>query len=613
MLPNHIKEHIALGIAWAGGATQAESLGANSGASAASNTAALQAALNKTGLVTLTKPGTYFVNSTLTIGNDTTLYVGPGVTVKLAPSSATMMLTNSLYGSAVIVLSSLVASNSTITGTTAGAHGFAVGDYVFVNWANADNFSGVVRVETVPTSTTFTYLAHTTPAAASAIASTNANMTVRRANKNIGLIIDGKLDYDYLNQGTPPTGPDNMGVIMNGVHNLHVNGNFWGAKKYNLFIAGASQVTSEWLDFEGPSDGVHMLGPIHGAIFGRVGGSNDDNVFAVGTGDYAAYHLCEGTIFGVNCRQVVNNGGQIPVRFFGSSLYSVSAEVGEVMGSPSTPNVSSVQAGFIDPQVLPNGNVWIKHMKLGTVQGDTGTAATISVAPYTLDYIEFNHVVNNSLTQATPSISFNATAGKMAVVNNLRSLNAGATGINVKPIQIAGTLEMLIINGGVHQSDSASDGRYIEVTGSLGECVFNGFYAKSTSASTVTVVAGATGNQRYHFNNCRIESYYGLNNGAGVPVSVFSTGTYWGCGNADVRDASSAGTMKIYSAASLHAVEARAYVRTAAQAAEIYGWDVPVDVAILATTDGQYARNTNAAAAGGIGLARNLAGTWARI
>lgn len=594
-------------------ATKCESYGATPSAPAAANTAAIQAALDKTGYVSITAPGTYTVDHTaLTIGDDTFFYVGPGVTLKQTSGTGKYMLANSQYGAATINISSLTASGNLVTAVTASAHSFIAGDYVFVNWANKDHYSGVFRIETVADNTHFTYRTYATPAATSASASTNATMTCRLANRNIKIVVDGKIDYDYTNQGTPATGVDNMGVIMHGVHNLHISGKFWNAKKYNVYIAGASAVTSDYLDFEGPSDGLHLTGPIHGANIGVVSGSDGDNIFAVGTGDYAAYQISEGTIFGLTCRKIINNGGQIPVRFFGASIYSISAEIDGVHGSTNG-NLASVQA-MVDAQVVPNGNVWIRHLKVSDVQADTGTAATISIAPDRLDYFEYNNGVNNVLTQATPLISIApVTTGIMAVLNDIRALNSAATGVSAKTIQMStGTLKTLIINRGVVEGDSASDGRFIELGGTIDDVFLNDIYSRQAH-STVNLLSTLAGAARFHFNGSSINSNYGINNAAGISVSVFSNGTYWGAGTADFRNASTAGTMKIYSASSKHATESKAYVRTAAQTAEVYGWDVPVDVSILATTDGQYARNTNAAAAGGVGLARNLSGTWALI
>lgn len=62
-----------------------------------------------------------------------------------------------------VSVSSITRSSDTATVTTSSAHGFSVNEWVNVEGANETDYNGVVKVATVPTTTTFTYTVRNTP------------------------------------------------------------------------------------------------------------------------------------------------------------------------------------------------------------------------------------------------------------------------------------------------------------------------------------------------------------------------------------------------------------------------------------------------------------------
>ena len=60
-------------------------------------------------------------------------------------------------GTGKVTLTSLTSSSTTATGTTSSAHGWAAGQYVVIAGASPAAYNGTYRIESTPTSTTFTY------------------------------------------------------------------------------------------------------------------------------------------------------------------------------------------------------------------------------------------------------------------------------------------------------------------------------------------------------------------------------------------------------------------------------------------------------------------------
>jgi len=582
---------------------------------ATTNTRRFQSLLNNGGEIRFDseKPQTFKINDTLVIGDNTSIYIGPNVTIKADAGMAAWMLVNSEHYSTAVDISSIAASGSEVTVTTSSAHGLAVGDPALVSWCDTVGFNGVFRVHTVADSTHFTYLAYSTPQAASASASTNATMTVRKANKNIKVVVDGVWDYDYSNQGTP-SAPQTCAILMHGVYRLHMDGRYINAKKFNFWVCGAAFVTSNWLDFDGPSDGLHLLGPVHACELGTIVGHNDDNLFAVLTGDTSDYHLCQGEIT-VHARHVMTKGGVIsPVRCVGSSLYPIDCTIDGVTGSPDA-NAAIVQA-IVGASLLPDANTWIKQFKIKDIGADTGTAAQVSITAPTVDYVEIDGCSNECLTEAASSISFGgSTAVKLAVLRKMRSLNSAASGVNVKTIVVgaSASVESLVIEQGLCEGDSTSNGRFLEVQGNVDDVYLNDCDIRTCHSFVNIASTAGGGDQRYHVNGGRVAANYGINNGASVDVTVFSQGVQWEPGNSAFRNASTGGTMRVHAGTDVHANTAKGFLRTSSQNCEAFGWSIPVDVAILTATDDQYCYNTNSGSGAGIGITRQRASSWALV
>jgi hypothetical protein len=104
---------------------------------------------------------TFIVNKTVTAQQDLVSVSGTAV----APQAITSIT------HAAPTLNSITRSGSTATGTTAAAHGLAVGDTITISGATDPLYSGTFRVASVPTGTTFTYVMTAVPAASPATGS----------------------------------------------------------------------------------------------------------------------------------------------------------------------------------------------------------------------------------------------------------------------------------------------------------------------------------------------------------------------------------------------------------------------------------------------------------
>lgn len=360
----------------------------DSAAAATANTAAIQAKLDEGGTVRVGGQGVVYINASLVIGDNTTLIVEPGCTLKAAAGTNDAVVVTEAYTRSDFTVSSITSSGNVCTATTSVDHGFAVGDYVAISWADPEGYSGVFQVLTAATSTTFTYDCPILPSAATATAGSGGTMKVRKATYRPTIISNGTIDYNDAES----TGTDGVGLMC--VALLYafrpvVSGRFVNAQKYNVLVACCADVVARDLVLAGVSDGIHLTGPIFGADITNVTGDNDDNLVAVGTSDYSTYAVSEGMVLGVKIRNVRGEGTE-PVRLFGSDTWSIDVEVDGVSGglNETAPLVRCLQ----DTSVVPNGRGWFRRLVVRNVIGFNGNTAKIALDPWRADYLEVSGV-----------------------------------------------------------------------------------------------------------------------------------------------------------------------------------------------------------------------------
>lgn len=582
--------------------------GAAPSASATANTAAIQAALNAAntaggGKVTLSNPGTYLINSTLLIYSNTTFVVGEGVEIKASPLMNAPLLTTAAYARADINVSTLTSSGNVATCSTASAHGLAVGDFVAINWALPEFYAGVHEVLSTPSSTQFTYTLHATPSNATASAGTGSQIKMRKADKNISVIVLGSMNYDSSNQ-TATNSLNTMNVILSHVFNLEVTGTFINAAKYNCLVACARKAYAHDMTFLGNSDGLHVTGPIIGMDVHRLEGRDGDNILGCGSGDYTAYLLSEGAVSGFKARQIVSrNNVTNPVRVWGTSAYSWDGEIDGVYGSCTNQNMFQLLS---DTLVVPDGNSWIRNLRLKDVRGDGGTASLINLQAKTMDNIEVDGFEDFSTNTTTFSVAIGnsttpVTATNIVIKNGKRAI-ASSTGGLIVVTASAATVSNLVVQDCVYLPTNGA-ASCVEIRDTVTKLTIVGGYGAGTSGQgsrllNVTSVGVLTEVALADILSNKWDWIINYAPTTNLEVSV--SNCTMGCNtNNPFRMTGAGGVMKVRSAGSRYPSVTQAFVRTSTGTFEAYGWDIPCDPAsaVMATTNGQFCNSTNATAA----------------
>lgn len=645
--------------------------GAIPGGDASVNTAAIQQALNAGGLVTIVRPGTYLINDWLIIKSNTRLVISEGVTLKPAPGTNKNVIVNEAYLGqgrfTDINVSTLTSSGVTGTATTAIAHGFVVGDYVAINWAKPEYYAGVYRVESVPSATQFTYFLASTPSNATASAGTGGQIRVRRADVNISIEAHGVIDRDATNNPTAPNAFGLYGTIVAYAFNTYVTGRFINAPKYNVFLSCVTNAYCIDLTTAGPSDGVHVNGPALGVAVENYDAQNNDNAVAFLVGDYVANLLTEGAILGCSVRNLTCRGNALPaVRLLGSLHYSVSATVDGVFGSVG--NCALIDA-IQDPQMLPDDDCWLKAVTIQNVFASCIGTNMLNINAVRCDYLLIENVtqISTAVNQAIVNLGTAVTdAYGMVILRGLSSqnnvahtssqvlMNAGnysevhlenctysttSTGnqlvftngtlaqLNVRNclmtttssgamLDIRAAAEAVSVESCRYQSTSSGALANYTAAGSGESIALNNVTSNGGSSSKVVNMGGGSYAFRIAMTGCYFDTSHWIVNSAITTNKTIVTAS--GCtikpasNNAFRHTAATGGILVRSGGCDYAGVTGSALVKTSTGTLEAFGWDIPQDVATLELTADQFCYNTNAAAAGGVGIARYRAG-WARV
>lgn len=654
-----------------GQVTNAEACGALPGETPAANAAAIQKALDQTGNVSLTTPGIYLINARLIIRSNTRFVIGEGVTIRPAPGTNRNVLVNEAFlgtGTfADINVSTLTSTGVTATATTASAHGFAVGDYVAINWARPEYYAGVFRVESVPSSTQFTYFLASTPSNGTASAGSGGQIRVRRADVNIAIEARGVIDRDVAKNPTGPNAQALHGVIISHAFNTYVTGQFINAPKYNVFLSCVTNALVMNATTAGPSDGVHVNGPALGVSIENLDSQNNDNAVAFLTGDYSAYLISEGAILGCSARNLYCRGNNLAaVRLHGTLDYSVSATVDGVFGSlGNCPIIDAIQ----DPLLLPDSSNWLKSVVIRNVFASCNGTNMLLLNPVRCDYLLIENVnqISRSVSQTIATFGVTGTdLYNMVILRGLSSQNNVAHTAsqvlfgagNYANIQLESCIysttdfgNQFICNAGTVAQLSAVNcvmnttgvGAMLDIRTAVESASLSGCrYQSTSSGGMVNYTAAGSGESLALIN---VTANGGASSkavncvGGTFALRVAMTGCYFdtvhwvfssaittnkttitasGCTikpastNAFRHTAATGGILVRSGGCDYAGVTGSALVKVSTGTLEAFGWDIPQDVNTLETTADQFCYNTNAAAAGGVGIARYRAG-WARV
>ncbi len=307
--------------AFDGRGSRAEDFGAFASADSVRNHGALQRALNQKGLVTLKAPGRYYLSESLVIGSDTTLELGDGVELYLANLTRKNVLVNAAYQRARAAVMAITASGYTAT-VTQIAHGYSVGDWIWIAGATAGGYNGVFQVVTVPTANTYTVRLPYAPSVTTA----TGTITACLADVNIA-VRGGEVNYNGTNNTSNNT-PAMHTFIFSGVRNLDVHSILMSdAVKYSVMLGAVADFRVRDLTFQNTiagSDGVHMNGPCFRGVVERLFGVTGDDFCSLTIGDYSNWEVSRGDYKDIVCRDLYptycpNNvtklAGNTPFRF----------------------------------------------------------------------------------------------------------------------------------------------------------------------------------------------------------------------------------------------------------------------------------------------------------
>jgi hypothetical protein len=584
------------------------------------NTARIQTLLGTGGEVVVTGVG--YISGTLYVPSDTTLRIARDAVVTQAPGPGNIMVRSKVEP--IWQVTQLTSTGITVSATIPG-HNLVPGEYVAVDWAAEYGYSGVHRVHAV-NGDVVTYYAYETPPATTATASATAATSpysagnyiqARRATVRPRVVIDGTLDYNNAGNSSTPVGINNFAVMLDHVYQPHIeaSGVVRNARKYAFTLACFSAGTSGPIHVDTDSDGLHITGPVAGySPSGPITGRSYDNIIGVGTGDYLAYLISEGSVIQCSLPDVhVEKHTVDAVRLFGADIYPMDVHIGKISGA--MPGGAAVNL-LRDLVVVPNGNAWSRNI---TVQhaGTSGTAYPVSIAHPRVD----RFVANVGGKSKTTQVNISSTATNCGLIDITLTDQQQTTTSSAVSTVAGSVIRHLIVRGS--WSSTMQSAAVVNIGGAVTRCdltdftLNKGFCAVRTLAEVANdIVIGLRGfsctgpacvvDCVQASGTCTVQ----LN---GVSISTTATA---------FRN-SSAGTGKlVLSGSGATYNRASSAERTLSQSIECYTLDAPVDLAILSRVGGQTAWNSNASAnngadgavgTGAFACVGTAVGSWRRL
>ncbi|HHG8698119.1 TPA: phage head-binding domain-containing protein [Escherichia coli] len=107
----------------------------------------------------------------------------------------------------------------------------------------------------------------------------------------LGIRGDGIINYNQ--SGTAPGGLNTHAVCIAGVKRLKLGGGMKvvGAFKYAYLVANIDYLDAQDLEFDNPSDGLHLQPPVYHAYIRNLRGHTGDDLLAMTGGDYSSYDI----------------------------------------------------------------------------------------------------------------------------------------------------------------------------------------------------------------------------------------------------------------------------------------------------------------------------------
>ncbi|MEW7353012.1 hypothetical protein AB2S17_01115 [Escherichia coli] len=457
----------------------------------------------------------------------------------------------------------------------------------------------------------------------------------------LGIRGGGLVNYNQLSPA--PGGLNVHAICIAGVKRLKLGGNLkvTGAFKYAYLCANIDYLDAQDLEFDNPSDGLHLQPPVFHAYVRNLRGHTGDDLFAMTGGDYAAYDIgTRGNFTFIDVEGLFNDNTLCAVKLAGNA--GVEFKHVTVRGIHGSCQHATVRI-WADGNLL---QTTVRHASFSEISAIPGTGYGLcevydrGFGTVSVDNLSFKNPSTNLTTLGTPVVDVRGSVGvniqniDMDVPRNVkfgfvcgdgtgndqsRVYNLSINSLNSSLVNDAfsslclvtrGTLDTVNIRGTVDHKSAATlvqqrggnigNVNIEDVVYSNGH-LFRQFVGNANTSNpmlTLSNVKGTTSGQ--------LATFYkgGKVLGANVNLrsttgSLISTTT---AGQVDIIGQIDYGSSLIPSA-----VTAGFYYRA-------YGLGITVDVANLQRTGNQFCNNSNASFAAGVGLLGFSSGTgWKNL
>jgi hypothetical protein len=587
----------------------------NDAGQAAANLAKLQAALDQGGDVYFIGRGVAYISGPLEIGDNTKLIIDKEMVLTNASGAPGNMLVTKNFaawvasGDGIFTPVTLSWSSGQDVGVAWTAHGLSDGAPIYIDGADQAIYNGVFQVEVVDADN-LTY----TPMRQPTTAPTGTTGAVV-ANRNI-IVEGGQFDYNFptINPGNTPQAFALIGAFAQNIEFRDIIAKnvskycvcFGGVRDYyvkNLFAPHTN------------SDGVKVYGPAFNGVIDGVSGVFGDDVVSFHNletvAPYTGFNFTGGgDIIGAIGR---NLDGLSPTSI--AVIYPVGGGVIQDVGYDGI-------HGFADNTALRIAGGDVQASGLYFKNSDAFGGYVLNVSDVTIDVLTLENIAMNQLAaNPGPSLAIlsTATIGVLNVDNAAASLPGAPLATSNTYLAISGEVDNVNLNNACFDNPSQNFLAVVALTSGAQARQINVNDGKFLSPFyMVQVQGGSTGSPMVHINGAYI-------NVAGV-VNAFEDCSL-SIENCNILVAYNGilrteGTSKAYELS----MTSNRIGGTAPTWVEVgttnsvtpFGFDVPIDIALVPRTAGAYCKatvNQGTIIAGNLVVcdATGAAGSWHQV
>ena len=279
---------------------------------AARNRAAIQAALDRKGSVSLEGAGIAWIDDTLLIDDDTTLTLAPSLEIKMMSTGTglgrNLLATKAYADRANTTGISFANGVGLLSVVTWPNHGLTVQDYIWVQGATEGVYNQVFRVRQVLTADTFEVALPRLPSAAAA-----GTILAKRCTRNFH-VSGGRWNYNNTENTTRSGDLRCMAMVPSiaGFFSLR-NLTLVDCSQRGVQLGGVADYTLDGITCEGTKgDTVKVYGPAArgkiSKLLGMTGGDDGCSVQPKEADPYAQYRYTSGDVLGLTFEECATAG-----------------------------------------------------------------------------------------------------------------------------------------------------------------------------------------------------------------------------------------------------------------------------------------------------------------